>query len=105
MHQRGGEAASDVPFVGEEAPLFDRVNPLQWSSRPRGILLPLQGIEVAELDYPWHIREMLGELRDVAAVNNDQIGRQFVKFLSDGGVQPGFIESCHRERLSDEQRL
>ena len=41
----------------------------------------IQGIEVAELEYPWHIREMLGELRDVAAVNNDQIGRQFVKFF------------------------
>jgi sugar/nucleoside kinase (ribokinase family) len=36
---------------------------------------------------------MLGELRHIAAVNDDQIGTQFVEFLPDDGVQPGLVQS------------
>jgi hypothetical protein len=51
------------------------------------------------------VRKVLGELRHIATVDDDQVGTQFVKFPPDGGVQLRLVEGRHRERLPGKQRL
>jgi hypothetical protein len=54
---------------------------------------------------PRHIRKMLGKLRDVAAIDDDEIGSQPSEFLLDRAMQPYFVQSSHRKRRSREERL
>ena len=105
VDQRVRESTCDTPLIGEEPLLFDCVDPLQWNSRPLRVLPPFQRVEVAELHDPWHLRKVLGELRHIAAVDDDQVRTQFVKFSPDRGVQLRLVEGRHRERFSTEQRL
>src|ERR671930_558074 len=48
---------------------------------------------------------MLGELRHIATVNEDQVWPQLVEFLPDCGVQLGLVQRRHRKRLAGEERL
>ena len=100
--QRVGESESNVTFVREETPLFDRIDPAQRHPRPLRILPPSRRVELGKLHDPRHLREMLGILRDIAAIDHDQIGLQLGKFLSDDIVQLRFVERCHRKRASHE---
>ena len=53
-------------LIGEQALLLYCIDPSQRNFRPGRVLPPLQRVEIAELHDPWHLREVLGELRHMA---------------------------------------
>ena len=84
-------------LVIEKSPLFDRIYPAQRHGRALGILAPSRRIELSKLHDPRHLREMIGKLRSVAAVDYDQVGFQFGEFALDRGVQFRLVEGSHRQ--------
>ena len=103
--QRVRESAGYTPFVCEETPLFDRVDPAQRQPRPARELPPARRVELGELHNPRHLPEMLGILRDVAAINHDYVGLQFAEFPPDYGMQVRLVECRHRKRFPAKRAL
>jgi len=95
VNQRMRENLRNVPLIAEKPPLFGRVNPLQWCTRPFRKLPPFERVEIAEMDYPRHIGKVLGKLRHVAAVHDDQVGPQLGEFSTDGVMQLRLVQSRH----------
>jgi len=105
MNQRVRETTRNISFIREEPLLFEPVDPLQWYPRPFCVLPPFQRVEIAKLHDAWHTREMLGKLRHIAAIDDDEVGPQFVKFFPYRGMQFGLIEGRHRERFPTSSAL
>ena len=95
MNQRMRGNLGNVPLVAKKPLRLDRVDPVQWYARPFRVLPPLERVEVAEMHYPRHIGEVLGELRHVAAVDDDQVGLQLSEFFLDRVMQLRLVQSRH----------
>jgi hypothetical protein len=95
MNQRMRENLRNVPLIAKQPPRLDYVDPVQWYARPFRVLPPFERVEIAEMHYPRHIGEVIGELRHVATVDNDKVGPQLSEFHLYGVMQLCFVQSRH----------
>ena len=95
MNQRMRENLRNVPLIAKQPLRLDYVDPVQWYARPFRVLPPFERVEIAEMHYPRHIGEVIGKLRHVAAVDDDQVGPQLSEFYLDGVVQLRLIQGRH----------
>src|SRR5271168_1692536 len=95
MNQRMRENLRNVPLIAEKSPLFGRVDPIQWCARPFRKLPPFERVEIAEMHYPRYIGKVLGKLRHVAAVDDDQVGPQLSEFSVDRVMQLRLVQGRH----------
>jgi hypothetical protein len=73
MNQCSRERIREMALIGEKTSLLELIDPSQRYPRPIRVLPPFERIEIAELHDPWDVRERLGELRNIGAIDDDQV--------------------------------